>query len=60
MGEPKITAKGDKLTIEVDLSDEGELSKSKKSTVIASTRGNRAIKTDSGEIVVGLNVYRKK
>ena len=60
MAEPKITAKGNTLTIEIDLSGEGEESKSGKSVVIASTRGNRTIKTDSGDIVVGLNVYRKK
>lgn len=59
MAEPKITASGKKLVIEVDLSAEGEPSKSGKSTVIASTRGNRTVKTDSGEVVVGLNVYRK-
>ena len=57
--EPKITVVGKKMTIEIDLSTEGETSKSGKSVVIASTRGNKKISTPSGEVIVGLNVYRK-
>ena len=42
------------LIIKVDLSAEGSLSSSKKSRVIASTRGN--VEVGSG-VKVGLNVY---
>jgi hypothetical protein len=60
MSEPKITVKGQTMTIEVDLSTEGEPSKSGKTTVLSSTRGNRTVKTESGDVVVGLNVYRRQ
>jgi hypothetical protein len=60
MAEPKITVKGQTMTIEVDLSAEGEPSKSGKTTVLSSTRGNRTVKTESGDVVVGLNVYRRQ
>jgi hypothetical protein len=60
MAEPKITVKGNVMTIEVDLSAKGEPSKSGKTDVIASTHGNQKVSTDSGEVVIGLNVYRKK
>jgi hypothetical protein len=60
MAEPKITVKGQTMTIEVDLSTEGEPSKSGKTTVLSSTRGNRTVKTESGDVVVGLNVYRRQ
>jgi hypothetical protein len=60
MAEPKITDKGQTMTIEVDLSAEGEPSKSGKTTVLSSTRGNRTVKTESGDVVVGLNVYRRQ
>ena len=57
--EPKITIKGQTMVIEIDLSAEGELSKSGKSRVISSTRGNKKIQTTAGEVVVGLNVYKQ-
>lgn len=60
MSEPKITVKGQTMTIEVDLAAEGEPSKSGKTTVLSSTRGNRTVKTESGDVVVGLNVYRRQ
>ena len=47
---------GKRLIIEVDLSAEGEPSKSGKSVVIASTKGNKAI--IAAGVVLGLNVYR--
>lgn len=59
MAEPKITVKGQIMTIEIDLDTQGEPSKSGKTTVLASTHGNRTIKTESGDVVVGLNVYKK-
>lgn len=58
--DPKITVKGTVMTIEVDLAEKGEPSKSGKTDVISSTRGNRTIKTETGDVVVGLNVYRRK
>lgn len=59
MTEPKITISGNKLTIEAELDPVGEESKSKKTMVLATTRGNKKITTDKGDIFVGLNVYRK-
>lgn len=57
--EPKITIKGTKMTIEVDLSATGKPSMSGKTLVISSTHGNKAIETDGGTVYVGVNVYRK-
>lgn len=55
----KTTQDGDKLTIEVDLSQSGRLSKSGKTKVIASTEGNMVVaKTEkAGDITLGLNLY---
>jgi hypothetical protein len=47
---------GDELIITVDLSRQGTPSKSGKSLVIATTRGNVKI----GDVSVGLNVYRRR
>jgi hypothetical protein len=60
MAAPKITVKGNVMTLTVDLSVEGEPSKSGKSTIIATTGGNIEVETDDGPVTVGLNVYRKK
>lgn len=60
MQEPKITVIGNKMTIEIDLNEKGEPSKSGKTLVVSSTHGNRTVKSDSGDIIVGLNVYRRK
>jgi hypothetical protein len=57
--EPKITVNGTKMVIEVDLSAKGEPSKSGKTMVLSSTHGNKVVKTDSVEVVIGLNVYRR-
>ena len=51
----KMTVKGNKLVIEVDLTQEFGLSKSGKSISIASTLGNKSVKDD---IKIGLNVYK--
>ena len=51
-----ISEDGKTLTIEVDLGRQGTPSKSGKSLVIATTRGNMKI----GPITVGLNVYKRK
>jgi len=48
---------GDILTITVDLSVDLGLSKSQKSRVVATTRGNaKILDTDA---MIGLNIYRK-
>lgn len=47
---------GKKLIIEIDLSVKGKPSKSGKSVVIASTRGNAQV--PDREEHIGLNVYR--
>jgi hypothetical protein len=51
-----------KLIIEVDLDQRGTPSKSGKTLVIASTRGNKTLTDDNGEDVgvLGLNIYRHK
>jgi len=58
-----ITRTATKLTIEVDLTVKGELSKSGKSIVIASTEGNKKIEESTADngasIFVGLNVYKQ-
>jgi len=55
----KVDGKGI-MTITCDLGMAGELSKSGKSTVIASTQGNQAVGTGKGgdTVKVGLNVYK--
>ena len=52
----KVTIKGTKLTIEVELNVEGTPSSSGKSQVLASTHGNARI--EGSDIIVGLNVYK--
>ena len=47
---------GRKLVLTIDLDAPGAPSSSGKTVVIASTRGNAAI----GDVIVGLNVFRKK
>jgi len=49
---------GSKLIIEVDLTKDFGISKSGKSTIIASSEGNISIPDDE-EIKIGLNIYRK-
>jgi len=45
-------------TITVDLNEEGVMSKSEKSLVIATTRGSQPI-TEGSDVMIGLNIYRK-
>ena len=54
----KQTVNGNILTLEVDLSKRGELSKTGKTIRIASSEGNKRIKDT--EIFFGLNVYTKE
>lgn len=52
----KLTIDGDKLLVEVDLSQDFGPSSSGKSIVIASTEGNKPV--GKGDIKIGLNIYR--
>ena len=56
----KMSVKGTKLTIEVDLSQRNGKSASGKTTIIASTQGNQAIPGDSSGAIIGLNVYTRE
>ena len=52
---------GDQLTLAVDLGKPGTVSRSGKSQVIASTRGNVKIADSNGdEVSVGINIYRSR
>lgn len=53
----EVSVSGDKMTITVDISKEGTVSKSGKSKVIASTKGNKKVETERGDVMIGLNVY---
>lgn len=52
----KLNVTGDTLTITVDMSHDGGLSKSMKSRNIASSRGNVTIPGTDAKM--GLNIYR--
>jgi len=47
------------LTIRVDLNSDCGQSKSGKSIVIASTKGNKPVPGEGRDEIIGLNVYRK-
>jgi len=49
---------GDKLTLVIDLSVGGTRSRSGKSEMIATTRGNVQIAAGEEQVIVGVNVYR--
>lgn len=53
----KMTVEGNTLTIEIDLSQQGELSKSGKSIVVASSEGNKSV-PGAEEYKIGLNIYK--
>jgi hypothetical protein len=55
----KMTVEGNKLTIEVDLSEEHGPSSSGKTTIIATTSGNAPVEGKEG-VQVGLNVFKKR
>lgn len=55
----KMISDGKKLTIEIDLKDKGELSKSQKSFVIATTKGNVDVPNTPLGTKIGLNLYRR-
>jgi hypothetical protein len=52
----KMTTKGNKLTLEIDLAQTFGRSRTGKTIVIASSRGNAAV-PDRPEVRVGLNVF---
>jgi hypothetical protein len=52
-----VNLSGEKLTIEIDLAAETVPSKSEKTLLVASTRGDQ--KLPGTEWVLGLNLYRK-
>jgi hypothetical protein len=52
----KMTVKGNKLIIEVDIDKEFGASKSGKSLIVATTEGNTS--APDCEVKVGLNVYK--
>jgi len=57
----ELQIKDDKLIITIDLTKKGEESKSGKSIVVASTRGNKRIKEyEKKNIMLGLNCYIPK
>ena len=58
MDNVKMQVSGDKLTIEIDLSANFGRSKSGKTVVIASSRGNVSV-PDHPEVKIGLNCYKK-
>ena len=51
----KYNLSKEKLVLDIDLSRSGEISKSGKSTVRASTRGN--VKIPGSSMVLGVNLY---
>ena len=53
----KMKVEGDKLLIEIDLTEEHGPSKSGKTTVIASTRGNVEVRDG---IKIGVNCYKAR
>lgn len=53
----KMSVEGNILHMDVDLAQTGDISKSGKSIIIASTEGNKAI-PGSDQIKIGLNVYK--
>ena len=52
----KLKVKANVLTIQIDLEKEFGLSKSGKTIVVASTKGNKPI--EGTECILGLNVYK--
>lgn len=55
----KVSVKGDKMTITIDLSKDYGDSKTGKTVQIASTHGNKAVPEHEG-MKFGLNVYKMK
>jgi len=56
----RVEVTGNKMVITVDLSQEHGLSTSGKTTVIATTSGSKPVMTDVGQVLVGVNINKKK
>lgn len=58
----KARIEGKKLVIEIDMEDQPTVSKSGKTLVVASSRGNvtTAAQVDGKTVVVGVNAYIKR
>lgn len=52
----RATVDGDKLTLEIDLSEKAEASASGKTMIVATSKGNKKL----GDVFVGVNVYKYK
>ena len=55
-----IQVEGDKIVITIDASKNLGPSRSGKTTMVATTSGNQVVATKSGQVVIGLNVYKHK
>lgn len=53
----EMTVEGDTLTIKIDLTRDLGLSKSQKTRIIASSRGNA--KVPGTDVTIGLNLYKR-
>lgn len=56
----QVFSRDDKIVIEIDPSSPGVTSKSGKSKVVASSRGNMPIRLEGQTFYLGLNFYAKK
>lgn len=55
----KLSQDGNKLTLEIDLSEDHGPSASGKTRIISSTHGAHKLDTKNGEVSINLNVYKK-
>ena len=55
----EMTVEGDELTIKVDLGQNFGDSKSGKTVIVATTAGNAKV-PDTDDVLIGLNVFKKK
>ncbi len=52
--------KDGKLHVTMELAQDFGPSKTGKTTIIASSEGNQKLSTPSGDVVLGLNLYKKR
>lgn len=55
----KIETKGTTLIVSIDTTVDLGVSKSGKTHMVASTKGNQKVSVDGKEIVIGINAYTK-
>jgi len=55
----KIETKGTTLVVSIDTTVDLGVSKSGKTRMVASTKGNQKVLVDGREIVLGINAYTK-